>query len=541
MVGVSPPAAARALPSWVAAPILVLQYLALSLGFDTQPLGLRSDGWRFVGNLGAAASWVLAAGCGMVLLGVLSERGRLRALLVARPLSAASLGWLSGHVVAFAGLWALSARIFAVAGPPSGNPLPWLAAWLVLALLSLAALLAAVVPAAQFFTLLRQAAPLLAGGALVGSGAWLAAHGSRLLWDPFGPWTLRGAVWLLRLVTPEVVTEGDAPIIGTPAFTVFVAPECAGFEGVGLMAAFVAFTLVLGRRQLRFPAALLLLPLGLLAAWILNLVRIVALILIGTHLSADVAVSGFHAKAGWLLFCALSLSLVIVARRSRWLSQQTETVGLGHPTAAFLMPFLMLLLASFLSGLLATHVDWLYGVRIAAALAALFAFRSYYSELRWPGRRALLTALGLGVLAFALFVGLSPRPEAEAQLGFHRQWSEAPLWLRALWLAPKVLGSVLVIPVAEELAFRGYLMRRLVARQFEDVPAALRSWPALLVSSLAFGAIHGGWLAGAAAGLLFGLAMWMGGNLLTAILAHAVANAAVAIYVLVFNQWWIWT
>jgi CAAX prenyl protease-like protein len=108
-------------------------------------------------------------------------------------------------------------------------------------------------------------------------------------------------------------------------------------------------------------------------------------------------------------------------------------------------------------------------------------------------------------------------------------------------LALRIFGSVLVVPLAEELAFRGYLLRRLSGRDFRDVPPGHLSLPALLVSSVAFGAIHAGWLGGAIAGLLYGAVQIHGRNVGHAVLAHVVSNAAVALYVVGFGQWWLWT
>jgi membrane protease YdiL (CAAX protease family) len=75
----------------------------------------------------------------------------------------------------------------------------------------------------------------------------------------------------------------------------------------------------------------------------------------------------------------------------------------------------------------------------------------------------------------------------------------------ALWLALRVFGSVPIVPVAEELAFRGYLLGRLQAREFLAVPFERWIPWAVLVSSAAFGAIHAGWLGGTLAGLMFAI------------------------------------
>ena len=41
--------------------------------------------------------------------------------------------------------------------------------------------------------------------------------------------------------------------------------------------------------------------------------------------------------------------------------------------------------------------------------------------------------------------------------------------LAVLWVALRTIGSVITVPIAEELAFRGYLLRKLVASDFERV------------------------------------------------------------------------
>jgi CAAX prenyl protease-like protein len=263
--------------------------------------------------------------------------------------------------------------------------------------------------------------------------------------------------------------------------------------------------------------------------------------LIGSYFSEEVAVGGFHAKAGWLIFCGLALGLIVLSRRLHFFSRQPTRVDLANPTAAYLLPFLTLLALAFTTGLFTRHIDLLYAVRIGGAVLVLFAFRHYYADIRFTGARAAFgLSVLLGLVAFAVFVAVAPRPEAADVAGWQAQWAALPAWGKVAWMTVRVLGSVIVIPIAEELAFRGYLMRRLVSADFETVPVGQRSWLALAVSSLAFGAVHGGWVGGTAAGLLFGLCSWFGGSLVHPILAHVVANAAVAVFVLVFGGWWIW-
>ena len=64
-----------------------------------------------------------------------------------------------------------------------------------------------------------------------------------------------------------------------------------------------------------------------------------------------------------------------------------------------------------------------------------------------------------------------------------------------------------MVPLTEELAFRGYLTRRLQAAGFRAVAIGRFSWLSWLVSSALFGVLHGQWLAGAVCGLVYGLAL----------------------------------
>ena len=112
---------------------------------------------------------------------------------------------------------------------------------------------------------------------------------------------------------------------------------------------------------------------------------------------------------------------------------------------------------------------------------------------------------------------------------------------RAAWIALRVLAAVVTIPLAEELAFRGFLLRRLNSSNFEAVSLRAVTWGSLLGSSFAFGLLHGErWLAATAAGLLYGLSARRGARLTDAVIAHATTNALLCVYVLAFQKWNFW-
>src|SRR5262249_19088142 len=159
-----------------------------------------------------------------------------------------------------------------------------------------------------------------------------------------------------------------------------------GCEGIGLMWTFLAVYLWVYRADLRFPRALLLFPLGTGLIWLSNAVRIAALVAVGTWLSPAVATTGFHSQAGWVAFLAISLGLVVLTRRVRFLRARgpDETAARGpNPTAAYLMPLLAVLATAMLTGAFSGGFDNLYALRALAAGAALWFFWRQYPGLRW--------------------------------------------------------------------------------------------------------------------------------------------------------------
>jgi len=178
----------------------------------------------------------------------------------------------------------------------------------------------------------------------------------------------------------------------------------------------------------------------------------------------------------------------------------------------------------------------------------------------------------LGVLVFVSrpFVSLKPsQPLASAGLGIfvfviwvspdllfhyrHHWWfenaitghaaSSLPLALRAnvLFLAIRVLSSVALVPVVEELFWRGWLMRWWINRNFLMVRVGTYQAAAFWLVAVLFASEHGPyWEVGLVAGILYNLWIIHTGNLADCVLAHAVTNGTLAVYVLVGGQWQYW-
>jgi CAAX prenyl protease-like protein len=112
---------------------------------------------------------------------------------------------------------------------------------------------------------------------------------------------------------------------------------------------------------------------------------------------------------------------------------------------------------------------------------------------------------------------------------------------RDAWLASRIATSLLIVPLAEEMAYRGYLMRRLTNSDFESVPFQSIGWLPLTAAALLFGLAHSAlWLPGIAAGLAYGVLVIRTGRMGDAVMAHAVTNGLVAIAAIHYGQWNLW-
>lgn len=109
-----------------------------------------------------------------------------------------------------------------------------------------------------------------------------------------------------------------------------------------------------------------------------------------------------------------------------------------------------------------------------------------------------------------------------------------------VWFAFRVIGTVVTVPIAEELAFRGYLLRKLVSSDFENVAPTRFTWFSFLGSSIVFGLLHQSFLAGTLAGAGFALAIYYRGNLVDAVVAHMTANALIAATAIGLSWWRLW-
>jgi CAAX prenyl protease-like protein len=191
----------------------------------------------------------------------------------------------------------------------------------------------------------------------------------------------------------------------------------------------------------------------------------------------------------------------------------------------------------------ATTLYYLYPVKAVTVGAILIIFRKRYDELTFKDLAnipATLASCGIGVLVFILWINMDwALGSTTAPLGFN----PTLLTDRTLQVAMtlfRIAGAVLVVPMMEELFWRSFLIRYIVDKNFDTVRIGTFTWGSFLFTVVLFGLEHNYIYAGVMAGIFYNLLIYRTRSLAHCILAHAVTNLALAVYVVVTGKWQFW-
>jgi exosortase E/protease (VPEID-CTERM system) len=448
--------------------------------------------------------------------------------------------WLMAHVALLLPLVPLSYLLYR--DGPSGLPFGTVALlWMVIATAGALTAFAAMAPWAIWKAGARALGIIwvyATAAALISASAMQL---SQKLWGPASEITFALVQRVLTPIIPGLSVDTDTLVLRTDRFAVQISEVCSGLEGVGLMLAFCSAWLLYFRRDYYFPRALIIVPVGVLVIFALNVLRIAALMLIGDAGYPSMAAYGFHSQAGWIAFNAAACGLIYATRRSAWLNREALISGIkeetDNPTAAYVMPLLTILVAGTVSHAMASNAFQRFDpLRLIAGVIMLALYRRKLSMLDW---RFSWRGPVVGVGVFLVWMAAARLLLAPASIPM--ELASLPASMHGTWIVSRVAASVFIVPVAEELAYRGFLMRRLSNQDFESVPYRSVSWLALFASSVAFGVVHGVmWMPAIVAGLAYGLILMRRGRMGEAVVAHATSNALIAAAVLLWKQWQLW-
>ena len=189
-----------------------------------------------------------------------------------------------------------------------------------------------------------------------------------------------------------------------------------------------------------------------------------------------------------------------------------------------------------------------YIARVIVAAVLLIWLREKYTKISW--RFAWLGAI-VGVIGVVQWVGM------QLWLQRHVAWftpdpNESPFnpwqainsqpaavaFIAFRWIA----GATIVVPVMEELFWRDFLWRNIIApSDFKLAHVGEWSVQAFFAIAIVFSTVHGHWwLTAIVWALMIGGLLVYTKSLGACIVAHAVTNLLLGAYVLIYKDWSFW-
>jgi membrane protease YdiL (CAAX protease family) len=235
------------------------------------------------------------------------------------------------------------------------------------------------------------------------------------------------------------------------------------------------------------------------------------------------------------------------------------------PMLARVAPFVVFLVLTYCQGEFGEASRyWFYLAKTLAGAWMVWVVWPVVEEMRLSFNWA---AVGIGAGVFALWVGLDGLYPASGELsrmvlspllkpiGLEEWLPKAaesyPPWnphvqfgsgacMAWAFIVVRIAGSSLVVPPLEEVFYRSFLYRYIAKADFLSVDLGMFMLKPFLLTSLIFGFVHREWLAGILCGMAYqGLVCWRK-RLGDAIVAHAITNLLLGLYVAWRGAWQFW-
>lgn len=203
---------------------------------------------------------------------------------------------------------------------------------------------------------------------------------------------------------------------------------------------------------------------------------------------------------------------------------------------------------------------WVYPLQALVCLGLIVFQCRHYPAWRWLGAGLAITTglIGIGIwLVPPVIHHLAGIPESSpwhSAMGIQSRldgFDPGALFggdgagaAYALVVGMRFLRLVIVVPLVEEIFWRGFLMRFLSDRKVEwyQLPMEQCDRRSLLLTALAFAFAHWGpdFVPALIFGYLAGVVARRTGNLWAVVLMHAVANLCLGVFIMLTEWWGLW-
>ncbi len=186
---------------------------------------------------------------------------------------------------------------------------------------------------------------------------------------------------------------------------------------------------------------------------------------------------------------------------------------------------------------------YLYPIKALLVAGLLIFFWRKYTELHFndfKNLRHTVASILLGLLVFVLWVnmdwGIATFGESQ---GFDPFLID-DVTTRNIMIFSRLFGAALVVPIMEELFWRSFMLRYIITADFMTIRIGTYTLTSFLICAVLFGLEHNLFLAGIMAGVAYSVLLYWSKSIYQCILAHAVTNLVLGIYVLKTGYWQFW-
>lgn len=190
-----------------------------------------------------------------------------------------------------------------------------------------------------------------------------------------------------------------------------------------------------------------------------------------------------------------------------------------------------------------TALLYIYPVKAMSVGVLLMILRKSYSELRWADLKtpaATVAGTVIGSTVFILWINMTWPWATFGKLNGFDPTSVPENLTRSLLIIFRIFGASVVVPTMEEIFWRSWLLRYIIAQDFQSIEIGRFTLPSFFIGTVMFGLEHNLWLAGIMAGAFYTILLYRTKSLAQCIVAHAITNLLLGIYVLNTGKWYFW-
>ncbi|HJN89503.1 MAG TPA: CAAX prenyl protease-related protein [Verrucomicrobiota bacterium] len=216
----------------------------------------------------------------------------------------------------------------------------------------------------------------------------------------------------------------------------------------------------------------------------------------------------------------------------------------ASPLLARVLPFVVFLVLTSCQGSFGPESHfWVYLAKCVVGAWMIWVTWPLVSEMRWT---ISFEALSAGVLVFLMWVTLPKfsKPDDTWNLLKHYESSPAMVWAFA---GVRIAGSTLLVPMLEEVFYRSFLYRYILAPNWMFTAHNSFHIKPFLLTSVIFGFTHQHWIAGIICGIIYQSLVLRTNRIGDAITAHATTNFLLGVWVITQGfgyadepQWYFW-